>query len=108
VREVVPALWERDTGGGKKIDFMVHVGMAGGRDFYSVERRGHRDGYAMGDVDGVVLGDERGTEGWVWEGCPVELESGVDVDDVWRRWRRALPVGFVSVISCITYQCQLQ
>lgn len=78
--------------------------MAGGRDFYSVERRGHRDGYVIGDVDGVVLGDERGryedgngrdgeeAEKWVWEGCPVELETGCDIDDVWRRWRASLPV----------------
>ena len=70
-----------------------------------MERRGHRDGYVMGDVDGVVLGDERrrygdGKEGddgekWVWEGCPEELETCVDLDDVWRRWRVALPVSFV-------------
>ncbi len=36
--------------------------MAGGGEFYSVERRGHRDGYGMADVDGVVLGDEAGRE----------------------------------------------
>jgi pyroglutamyl-peptidase len=93
VRALVPALWTSAP----KIDFMIHVGMAAGRDFYSVERRGHRDGYMMEDVDGVVLGDERGRykdgeEKWVWEGCPAELETGVDLDDVWRRWRGALPV----------------
>jgi hypothetical protein len=145
---------------------MIHVGMAGGRDFYSVERRGHRDGYFTVDVDGVILGDERckggdgegkgcedgevapgdgdakrrerdngfgernensesdGYEGvdrvregdlremdaeerkdiqgrqkdgnckekWVWEGCPEVLETSVDIDDVCRRWRVALPV----------------
>jgi pyroglutamyl-peptidase len=91
---------------------MIHVGMAGGRDFYSVERRGHRDGYVMGDVDGVVLGDERrqrvdreegnGGEKWVWEGCPEELETCVDLDDVWRRWRVALPVSFVVLLHLMT------
>jgi hypothetical protein len=85
---------------------MIHVGMAGGRDFYSVERRGHRDGYMMTDVDGVVLGDEKeqykggkdkeGRE-WVWEGCPVELETGCDIDDVWKRWRGVLSVSFFSL-----------
>jgi len=72
--------------------------MASGREFYSVERRGHRDGYAMRDVDGCLLDEaarrreaaERGEE-WVWEGCPEELLSDVDVDDVWMRWRAALP-----------------
>jgi pyroglutamyl-peptidase len=39
---------------------MVHVGMAAGRSYYSVERLGHRAGYEVGDVDGVTLGDESG------------------------------------------------
>jgi pyroglutamyl-peptidase len=86
---------------------MIHVGMAGGRDFYSVERRGHRDGYFMEDVDGLVLGDERGRYGdgeeekWVWAGCPEELETSVDIDDVWRRWRGALPVCLSRPLSFI-------
>jgi pyroglutamyl-peptidase len=86
---------------------MIHMGMAGGRDFYSVERRGHRDGYFMADVDGLVLGDERGRYGrgeeekWVWAGCPEELETSVDIDDVWRRWRGALPVCLSQPFSFI-------
>ena len=74
-----------------------------------MERRGHRDGYSMADVDGVVLGDERGRyedgdggkdgEKWVWEGCPVELETGCDVDDVWKRWMGALPVSLALLYS---------
>lgn len=44
--------------------------MAGPRLFYSIERRAHRDGYAIRDVDGELLGDEprRAAEGpdWVW------------------------------------------
>jgi len=92
VRELVPKLWAANP----RIDFMVHVGMASGREFYSVERRGHRDGYAMRDVDGELLGDERGKakrgEGeWVWEGCPDELLSDFDIDDVWMRWKSSLP-----------------
>lgn len=75
---------------------MVHVGMATGRKFYSVERRGHRDGYAMRDVDEELLGDaerrEREGREWVWNGMPEELRSDVDVDDTWRRWGAALPV----------------
>jgi pyroglutamyl-peptidase len=74
-----------------RIDFMVHIGMAGGRDFYSVERRGHRDGYRMQDVDGKLL--REGTEEeWVKEGFPKELETDVDLDEVWRRWKMNLPV----------------
>ncbi|KAL2060202.1 hypothetical protein VTL71DRAFT_9597 [Oculimacula yallundae] len=90
VREIVPTLWE-----GRKIDFAIHIGMASGRRYYSVERRGHRDGYNMKDVDNKLLDDEerRKAEGenWIWNGMPEELLSSVDVDDVWKRWRAALP-----------------
>jgi pyroglutamyl-peptidase len=70
--------------------------MASGRKYYSVERRAHRDGYGMKDVDNQLLGDfeRRKEEGkdWIWDGLPEELLSSVDVDDVWKRWRVALPV----------------
>ena len=74
-----------------------------------MERRGHRDGYVMGDVDGVVLGDERGRyedgddEEWVWQGCPEELETVVDLDDVWRRWSQSLPVSLLYPIHTVKY-----
>lgn len=97
VRELVPTLWE-----GRKIDFAIHIGMASGRKFYSVERRGHRDGYNMKDVDNELLGDaeRRRVEGekWIWHGMPDELLSVVDVDDVWKRWRAALPVRLVLLL----------
>jgi len=90
VRPLVPKLWES-----QKIDYMIHIGMATGRRYYSVERRGHRDGYTMKDVDGELLGDterrkEEG-ENWIWHGLPDELLSDTNVDDIWRRWRTALP-----------------
>ena len=91
MRELVPKLWE-----GRKIDYAIHIGMASGRKFYSVERRGHRDGYGMRDVDNEFLGDDerRKEEGenWIWDGLPEELLTVADIDDVWRRWRIALPV----------------
>lgn len=90
VRPLVEELWDS-----RKIDYMIHIGMASGRKFYSVERRGHRDGYVMKDVDEQFLGDveRRKLEGedWVWYGLPEEILSNVNVDDVWRRWRTALP-----------------
>jgi hypothetical protein len=87
--------------------------MASGRRFYSVERRGHRDGYAMEDVDNELLRDHarRRLEGdkWIWNGLPEELLSAADVDDIWRRWRIAMPV---SLFGCldepILILCRLQ
>ncbi|KAK3900960.1 Pyroglutamyl-peptidase 1, partial [Staphylotrichum tortipilum] len=74
------------------IDLMLHIGMAGPRLFYAVERRGHRDGYVMGDVDGEVPAPrEEVGEGWIWEGMPPELLTDVDVEDVLRRWRGHSP-----------------
>jgi pyroglutamyl-peptidase len=93
VRALVPTLWE--GAGKRRIDYMIHIGMASGRKYYSVERRGHRDGYLMRDVDGEPLGDaeRRKVEGpdWIWDGLSKEIFSSVEVDDVWRRWRGALP-----------------
>lgn len=103
VRDLVPALWQ-----GRKIDYAIHIGMASGRKFYSVERRGHRDGYMMRDVDNEFLGDaerrKQEQENWIWHGLPEELLSSVDVDDVWRRWRTALPVCSASShpIQCVS------
>jgi hypothetical protein len=70
--------------------------MAGPRLFYSIERRGHRDGYCMPDVDlelprdgTVPVGDDERA------GLPGELESGFDVENVLRRWRGYTPVSFL-------------
>ena len=102
VRELVPKLWE-----GRKIDYAIHIGMASGRKFYSVERRGHRDGYGMRDVDNEFLGDDerRKEEGenWIWDGLPGELLTVADIDDVWRRWRIALPVCSESLREINSY-----
>ncbi|KAK8910488.1 hypothetical protein QC760_001433 [Botrytis cinerea] len=53
VRELLPTLLDDNTP-----DYVLHIGMASGRPFYSCERRGHRDGYFMQDVDGKLLNDE--------------------------------------------------
>ncbi|KAI0423245.1 hypothetical protein F5X98DRAFT_7928 [Xylaria grammica] len=86
-RELVPKLWDDAE---QKIDYAVHIGMAGPQLVYSVERRGHRDGYGAKDVDGKLLEDEKrhdelGDE-WIWHGVPHELLSDFDIDDIHRRW----------------------
>ncbi|KAI2635181.1 putative pyroglutamyl peptidase type I [Xylaria nigripes] len=96
-RALVPTLW--GDGGednpGRGIDYAVHIGMAGPQLVYSIERRGHRDGYGSKDVDGALLEDEKrhAEEGerWIWHGLPSELLSDLDVDDVHRRWVELSP-----------------
>lgn len=91
VRQLVPKLWADPA----RIDIAIHIGMAGPRLFYSIERRGHRDGYRGLDVDDKPLDDEerRQREGkdWIWAGCPEELLSDFDVEDVLQRWRGNSP-----------------
>ncbi|KAL2154417.1 hypothetical protein VTH82DRAFT_3093 [Thermothelomyces myriococcoides] len=124
VRELVPRLWggssEEGEGEGSPvgegIDVAIHVGMAGPRPFYNIERRGHREGYKMRDVDGELLEDdggrgcrrprqspgeepgdgEEGGEGdegkeWIWEGLPAELETALDIEDIHSRWKWHCP-----------------
>ncbi|KAI8629377.1 hypothetical protein F5Y19DRAFT_475365 [Xylariaceae sp. FL1651] len=86
VRDLVPKLWD-DTD--CKIDYAVHIGMAGPQLVYSLEQRGHRDGYIEKDVDGKLLEDEKrhAEQGdqWIWHGVPHELLSDFDIVDIHRR-----------------------
>ncbi|KAK1639257.1 hypothetical protein BDP81DRAFT_423788 [Colletotrichum phormii] len=101
VRRLVPQLWDPATH--PRIDATVHIGMAGPRLFYSIERRGHRDGYAFPDVDGNKLEDDdrRREEGenWVWYGMPSEIETGFDLADVLERWKDHSPVSFCHRVT---------
>ncbi|KAI0873917.1 hypothetical protein GGS24DRAFT_362619 [Hypoxylon argillaceum] len=91
-RDLIPRLWD---GAERKIDYAVHIGMAGPQLVYSIERRGHRDGYGAKDVDGKLLEDEKrhAEQGdqWVWHGVPHELLTDFDIDDVYRRWAERSP-----------------
>ncbi|OTB03100.1 hypothetical protein M426DRAFT_187521 [Hypoxylon sp. CI-4A] len=86
VRDLVPKLWDDAT---RKVDYVVHVGMAGPQHVYSIERRGHRDGYDKKDVDGQLLGDEqrrkREGDGWICD-VPAELVTDLDIDKIYQRW----------------------
>jgi len=97
VRALVPKLWDLEGKTGRpRIDLTIHIGMAGPRPVYQIERRGHRDGYAMKDVDGEYLGDQdrrvREGDDWIWHGMPKEVETDCDLDDVLERWQKYSPV----------------
>ncbi|KAI1369509.1 hypothetical protein F5Y08DRAFT_292185 [Xylaria arbuscula] len=95
-RDMVPRIWDnRIEVQGPKVDFVVHVGMAGPQLVYALERRGHRDGYNAPDVDGKYLEDEKKHaeqgEKWIWHGVPEELVTDFDMEDVHRRWVQRSP-----------------
>ncbi|KAG5918211.1 hypothetical protein E4U61_001985 [Claviceps capensis] len=90
VRDLVPSLWDV-THQGLKVDAVIHVGMAGPRTSYLVERRAHRRGYRNVDVDCKL--PEEGMDGrpndpdWIWYDQPDEIVSDLDIDDVHARWQ---------------------
>ena len=89
VRETVPTFWE-ETYQDRKIDIVIHIGMAGPRIMYQIESRGHRTGYKARDVDGGHLDELEGKrdEEWVWHGLPDELRTDLNVQDIWERWQQ--------------------
>ncbi|KAK7970735.1 hypothetical protein PG988_009808 [Apiospora saccharicola] len=104
VRGLVPSLWD-EYPENCKVDAVLHIGMAGPQHVWQVERRAHRDGYLIKDVDGQFLQDDRrrreagGDEGWIWEGLPQELLSDLDVGDIHKRWVERCPKGLDLRIS---------
>lgn len=84
VRRLVPSLWE--TYQGRKVDVVIHIGMAGPRPYYCIERRGHRDGYEHTDVDGEKVDQSPGDD-WIWRGLPTEIETELDMEDILKRWK---------------------
>ncbi|KAJ4511708.1 hypothetical protein HRR83_004253 [Exophiala dermatitidis] len=73
-------------------DFILHIGVAGGRDCYSLETRAHRDGYRIKDVDDKD-GFARGESMWKKEGVPDVLFVGWDEADVLKRWEAGVQTG---------------
>ncbi|KAK0667193.1 hypothetical protein QBC41DRAFT_396435 [Cercophora samala] len=99
VRDLVPSLWHLDSPpspSSPKIDLAIHIGMAGPRGYYAIERRAHKQPYTMGDVDNNLLSDldadlARHNIPHPWEDLPEEILSDLDMEDVLRRWRDHSP-----------------
>lgn len=72
-----------------KYDVVLHIGMASGRAYYTLETRAPRDGYTAKDVDGETMSEDT-----LWKDeyrAPETLHTSFDTDDVWRRWKAGLP-----------------
>ncbi|KAJ4197765.1 hypothetical protein NW767_000991 [Fusarium falciforme] len=99
VRELVPTFYS-----GQRIDLVIHIGMAGPRPFYCIERRGHRDGYKHTDVDGERPDEEEerkpGSD-WPWRGLPEEIETELNVEDVLERWQAHSSVSRDEEEDCV-------
>lgn len=96
VRDLVPTFY---SGHHHRIDAVIHIGMAGPRPFYCIERRAHRDGYKHPDVDGKRPDEEEERKpgsGWPWRGLPEEIKTELDVEDVLARWQGHSSVSHVE------------
>lgn len=71
-------------------DFILHIGMAGPRKYYTMETCAHRDGYVARDQAGESF--EHDTYWRDTYKSPEVLRPGFDVEDVWRRWKSDLMV----------------
>lgn len=65
-------------------DYVLHIGMAAGRENYTVETIAHRDHYKLKDVDDRDAVDEEAQ--WRILGLPEALDVGWNKQDVLSRW----------------------
>lgn len=68
-------------------DYVLHIGMAGGRDHYTLETIAHRDNYKIKDIDDRD-GWKDGEHAWKKESVPECLQVSWDEADVLQRWER--------------------
>ncbi|KAG4423436.1 hypothetical protein IFR04_003403 [Cadophora malorum] len=77
-----------------KLDAVVHLGMADGWNWYTVEERAFKEGirviYMVPDDAGKTLLDIKGKDEGMWEGSPMGLATAVDVEKVAGDAKRAV------------------
>lgn len=83
VRELVPKIHEAYI---DSVDLVLHIGMASGRDFYTLEQIGHRDGYhKYKDVDGKILPEDDGLLRFA--DCPAAMTTSLNYAAVLGKWQ---------------------
>lgn len=74
-----------------KPDIILHIGLAAGRPFYTLERGAHGRGFgAIPDVDGERFPDDVAEGRFPRDIFPTILHTSFDTDDVVARWRENL------------------
>lgn len=72
-------------------DIILHIGLAAGRNFYTLEKGAHGRGYgAIPDVDGERFKDDAAEERFPRSMFPPVLHTSFDREDVLARWRANL------------------
>lgn len=72
-------------------DLILHIGLAAGREFYTLEKGAHSRGYgAIPDVDEEKFPDHEAEKLWPSKKFPGKLRTGFDTEDVLERWQQEL------------------
>ncbi|CAD0112064.1 unnamed protein product [Aureobasidium uvarum] len=86
VRSLVPRLYDAYN---HEVDIWLHFGTRPGQGSYSLELVSRRDGYDQNaDITGHALPGKEGD--LFFRGCPETLDSTLDTQDVFTRWRSKL------------------
>lgn len=88
VTDLVPTLLKPRS---PPADIILHIGLAAGRDFYTLEKGAHSRGFgAIPDVDGKRFPDDRAEKKFPRSKFPRTLHTSFDTDDVVERWQQNL------------------
>ncbi|KAF2705603.1 peptidase C15, pyroglutamyl peptidase I-like protein [Pleomassaria siparia CBS 279.74] len=91
VTSLIPSLLPPNNPMNPRPDVILHIGLAAGRNFYTLEKGSHRRGYgAIPDVDEKKFDDEKADKRWPEAEFPPKLETGFHTDHVLDRWRAGL------------------
>ncbi|KAG9727221.1 peptidase C15, pyroglutamyl peptidase I-like protein, partial [Aureobasidium melanogenum] len=86
VRTLVPRLYDAYS---HDVDIWLHFGMRPGQNSYSMQLVSRRDGYDQDkDITGHMLPASEGDS--FFRGCPESLDTTLDTEDVFTRWRSKL------------------
>lgn len=77
----------RNTPFNRAFDFVLHIGLASGRNSYTLETNAHRDHYEIPDVDDNI-GTVAGEMMWRRLDVPGQLWVGWNLQDVETRWNK--------------------
>lgn len=88
---MVPHLLPPGSGMHPKPDIVLHIGLAAGRTFFTLEQGAHARGYGqIPDVDGERFADSDGDAKFPKEIYPSVLHTSFDTADTLARWRTNL------------------
>lgn len=96
VVDLVPKLLPPNNPIHPKPDIILHIGLAAGREYFTLEQGAHGRGFGqIPDVDGELFPDSKAEKTFPSSKFPTALKTSFDTSDVLARWKANL--GYSSV-----------